>query len=241
MKITYYGHSCFGIEVAGKNIVLDPFITPNSLAGERLKLYCGPDGTFDLSKIPADYIFLSHGHADHVADAIALAKVTGATIVGIWEIYEWAIKNGVEKSHPMNKGGEWVFEFGTVKMVQAVHSSSLPDGSYGGDPAGWLFMTDEANIYFAGDTALTLDMQLIPRWTKLDAAMLPIGSNFTMTWKDAMLASDFIHCNNIIGMHYDTFGFIKINHEECQEAFERAGKKLHLMEIGSQMEITKHR
>ena len=179
MKLTYYGHSCFSVEIKGKHILFDPFVTYNELAKE-----------LDVNSIPADYIFLSHGHADHFADCVSVAQRTGATVVAAWEIHEWLNKNGVSKTHPMNTGGKWNFDFGAVKCVVAQHSSGLPDGSYGGNPMGFVFTTEEGNFYYSGDTALTMDMQLIPRWAKLDFAVLPIGDNFTMGVEDAVQAAE---------------------------------------------------
>lgn len=226
MKLTYLGHSCFQLEIKGKKILFDPFISFNELAKG-----------IDVNAIEADYIFLSHGHADHIADAISIAKRTAAKTVANWEIHEWLNKQGVSNTHPMNTGGKWVFEFGTVKAVVAQHSSGLPDGSYGGNPLGFLFLTDEGNFYYSGDTGLTLDMQLIPKWAKLDFALLPIGDNFTMDVADALICAEFIQCNQVVGMHYDTFGFIKIDHEAAIETFRSAGKSLLLPAIGSSLDL----
>jgi len=137
----------------------------------------------------------------------------------------------------MNTGGKWNFDFGTVKAVVAQHSSSLPDGSYGGNPMGFLFMTEEGNFYFSGDTALTLDMQLIPLWAKLDFALLPIGDNFTMDVADAIRCSDFIQCDKLVGLHYNTFGFIKIDTDSARSSFESAGKSLLLPGIGETIDL----
>ncbi|MBW8683915.1 metal-dependent hydrolase [Chitinophaga rhizophila] len=226
MKFTYYGHSSFSIEVKGKKIVFDPFITHNELAK-----------AVDINKIEADYIFCSHGHDDHVADLVVLAKRTKATVVGAFELTSWAGKQGLEKVHPMNTGGKWQFDFGTVKCVVAHHSSGMPDGSYGGNPMGFVFTTDEGNFYFAGDTALTLDMQLIPKYAKLDFAILPIGDNFTMGAEDAIVAAEFVDCKRIIGVHYDTFGYIKIDKDKTQQQFAAAGLDLLLPEIGSSIDL----
>jgi L-ascorbate metabolism protein UlaG (beta-lactamase superfamily) len=137
----------------------------------------------------------------------------------------------------MNTGGEWAFDFGKVKCMVAQHSSSLPDGTYGGNPMGFVADNDEGTFYFAGDTALTLDMQLIPMICRpLSFAILPIGSNFTMTYQDAVIASDFIQCDTIIGCHYDTFGYIKIDHDAAVKAFEAENKELILPAIGSELE-----
>jgi L-ascorbate metabolism protein UlaG (beta-lactamase superfamily) len=223
MKISYYGHSCFGIEIKGKNLLFDPLITYNPLI---------PGTGVTADTVKADYILVSHGHEDHIADCISIAKRTGATVVSSWEICTWLGKQGVEKTHPMNTGGKWAFDFGKVKCVVAQHSSSLPDGTYGGNPMGFVVESEEGNFYYAGDTALTYDMKLIGEYREIKFAFLPIGDNFTMGVDNAILATDFINCGDIIGMHYDTFGFIKINQQEAIDKFDRAGKKLKLMKIG---------
>ncbi len=226
MQITFYGQSCFGITINGKHLIFDPFITPNELAKD-----------IKLEDIPADYILLSHGHRDHVADAEAIAKRTGAKIISNYEIVSWYGAKGIE-GHPMNLGGSWQFDFGKVKYVNAVHSSVLPDGTPGGNPGGFVIESTEGTFYFAGDTALTWDMKLIPMTCKaLDFAILPIGDNFTMGYQDAVIASDFIACNNIIGCHYDTFGYIKIDQESAQKAFSDQGKELILLKIGESISI----
>jgi L-ascorbate metabolism protein UlaG (beta-lactamase superfamily) len=226
MKFTYYGHSSFAVEIKGKKIVFDPFITHNELAR-----------SIDVSRIEADYIFVSHGHADHVADLMDLAKRTGATVVAAFEVTEWVKKQGHEKVHPLNTGGKWAFDFGTVKCTVAHHSSGLPDGSYGGNPMGFIFITDEGNFHYSGDTALTFDMELIPRWAKLNYAILPIGDNFTMGVEDAVIAAEFIECSKIIGVHYDTFGYIKIDKADAVRQFEAAGLTLLLPAIGETIDV----
>lgn len=226
MKYTCYGHSCFAVEIKGKKILFDPFITHNELAAK-----------VDIHAITADYIFVSHGHEDHTADLVDLAKRTNATVVSNYEIVTWAGKQGIEKLHPMNTGGKWKFDFGTVKCVVAQHSSSLPDGAYGGNPMGFIFMTEEANFYYAGDTALTVDMELIPAITSLDFAVLPIGDNFTMGIEDAIAAAEMIECEKIIGVHYNTFGYVKIDTDEAKMQFIDAGLELLLPEIGSTIEV----
>lgn len=221
MNITYYGHSCFGVEINGKHLLFDPFISPNGLAKE-----------VDLNKIKADYILISHGHYDHIADAENLAKRTGAKVICIWEIYQWLEKKGVTNIHPMNIGGKVKLDFGNVKCVVAVHSSGLPDGTYGGNPMGFVVESSEGNFYYAGDTALTYDMKLIGDYRKIDFAFLPIGDNLTMGVDNAIIACDFIDCNTIIGMHYDTFEGIRIDKSEALSKFSRNGKHLTLMNIG---------
>lgn len=227
MKVTYFGHSCFLVETGGKRILFDPFISQNPLAGQ-----------VDAQAIHCDYILPSHAHLDHTADLETVARNNpDALIVGIWEIHDHYNKKGF-RTHPMNKGGWWSFDFGRVKMVNAVHSSSFPDGSYGGEPAGFVLDTPEGVLYFAGDTALTMDMQLIPMTCPaLDLAILPIGGNFTMNVHDAALASDFIRCDRIVGCHYDTFGYIKIDHQKAIETFAAKGKELILLNLGGSLEI----
>jgi len=226
MKLTCYGHSCFQVEIKGEKILFDPFITYNELAK-----------AVDVNSIETDYIFLSHGHADHIADCVSIAKRTGCKVVAVFEIHEWLNKQGISNTHPMNTGGKWNFDFGTVKCVVAQHSSCLPDGSYGGNPMGFIFTSTEGNFYYSGDTALTLDMQLVPTWAKLDFAVLPIGDNFTMDVADAVRAAGFIDCKTIVGVHYNTFGFIKIDEEEAKKAFAAAGKKLLLPAITETIDI----
>lgn len=226
MKYTYYGHSCFLVETNGKKLLFDPFISGNELAKN-----------INIASIEADYILVSHGHVDHIADCVAIAQSTGAKVVCSWEIYEWLGKKGVTNAHPMNTGGQWHFEGFSVRCVVAQHSSGLPDGSYGGNPMGFIISNEEGSFYYSGDTALTLDMQLIPRWAKLNFAVLPIGDNFTMGYEDAVEAARMTGCNTIIGVHYDTFGFIKIDHAKATDAFKKAGCTLHLVEIGKSISL----
>lgn len=224
MKITFYGHASLGIETNGKHIIVDPYITANELASH-----------IDINALKADYILLTHAHGDHILDVDAIAQNTGATIVSNAEIANYYQKKGFNV-HPMNHGGSWKFDFGSVKYVNAIHSSQFPDGTYGGNQGGFVIEADK-NIYIAGDTALTFDMKLIPMRTKLDLAILPLGSNFTMDAEDAVIASDFVECNDVLGYHYDTFGYIKIDHEATKKLFTDKGKKLTLLEVGSSIEL----
>jgi len=137
----------------------------------------------------------------------------------------------------MNHGGSFKLDFGTIKLVNAVHSSDMPDGSYGGNPVGFVINTDEGNFYYAGDTALTMDMKLIPHWSKLDVSILPVGDNFTMGIDDAVLAAEFVQCKKVIGVHFDTFGFIEIDHEQAVAKFEAADRELILPKIGQSIEL----
>lgn len=226
MKVTYYGHSCFAIRIKDKTILFDPFIRHNELAKN-----------IRVEDIKADYILISHGHSDHIGDAVEIAKNTNATVISNYEIISWLEKQGVTNVHPMNIGGHWFFDVCKVKCVVAVHSSALPDGTYGGNPMGFLLESEEGNVYYAGDTALTYDMKLIGDYKDIDIAFLPIGNNFTMGVDNAIIASGFIRCDRIIGMHYDTFGYIRIDHKEAIEKFNLAGKELLLMPVGDSIEL----
>lgn len=226
MKITYYGHSCFGVQVGGINLLFDPFIRGNDLAR-----------AVEISRIPADYILVSHGHADHIADAIEIARRTDATVISNYEITVWLGSKGITKTHPLNHGGGYPFEFGRVKFVNAIHSSSLPDGAYGGNPGGFVVETKKGNFYYAGDTALTLDMQLIGESTALAFAALPIGDNFTMGIDDAIKAAKMVRCRTILGLHYNTFPPIAIDSDKALEKFAAAGLELHLLDPGSELSI----
>lgn len=226
MEITYFGQSCFLFKLGEHRVLFDPFISANELAKD-----------VDVNSIEADFILLSHGHQDHVHDAEQLAKKNNALLMANFEVASWFEKKGVEKTHPMNPGGKVTLPFGTVKMVNAVHSSSMPDGSYGGVATGFVVETETQAFYFAGDTALTYDMKLIPEQFDLDFALLPIGDNFTMDIHDALVAADFVQVDKVIGMHYDTFPYIKIDHEEVKEVAKMAGKDLILMEIGQTISL----
>jgi L-ascorbate metabolism protein UlaG (beta-lactamase superfamily) len=223
MTFTYYGHSCFAIELpSGERLLFDPFVTPNPRAGG-----------IEVDSIAADYIFISHGHFDHIADAVPIARRTGALVVCSWEISQWLEKQGISNVRPMNTGGTWRAPFGAVYCAVAHHSSGLPDGSYGGNPMGFVVSSPHGTFYYAGDTALTLDMQLLRRRYTLDAAILPIGDNFTMGIEDAVVAAEFLQCSNIIGVHFDTFDLIRIDHQAAIAAFAKHGYTLRLPSVGA--------
>lgn len=227
MNLTFYGHACFSVEIQGKKILFDPFISGNELAK-----------SIDISKIEADYILISHGHQDHILDVEAIAKRTGAKLVSNYEIINWFAAKGLENGHPMNIGGKWKFDFGTVRYVNAIHTSSMPDGSYGGNPGGFVIESEDGNFYYSGDTALTYDMKLIPlTCAKIDFCVFPIGDNFTMGFNDAVSAAEFVNCERVIGVHYDTFGFIKIDKEKAKKEFNRNGKELILPTIGETISL----
>ena len=221
MKVTYYGHACFSVVVGGKTLLFDPFISGNPLAK-----------AIDVKSVPADFILVSHGHDDHVDDAVAIAKRTKALVIANFEVANWLEQQGAPRVHALNHGGGFQFDFGRAKFVNAVHSSTMPDGTNGGNAGGFVIETAEGNFYYSGDTALTLDMKLVGESTKLKLAVLCIGDNFTMGPDDAVKAAEFVRCNEILGVHYDTFPPIKIDHAAAQEKFKAAGKHLHLLSIG---------
>jgi len=221
MKLTYYGHACFAVVAGGKTLLFDPFITPNPLAKK-----------IDAGKIAADFILVSHGHGDHVADVIAIAQRTGATVIAPFEGGDWFEKKGVKNVQAMNHGGAAQVSFGRVKLTAAIHSSSMPDGSYGGNPCGFVIESNDGNFYYSGDTALTCDMKLIGEQTTLRFAVLPIGDFYTMGIEDAVRAASLIGVSRIVGVHYDTFPQIQIDRAAATKAAEAGGKELVLPAIG---------
>ncbi|MEY3398053.1 MAG: hypothetical protein RL220_647 [Bacteroidota bacterium] len=225
MKITYYGHSCFGIESGEIKLIFDPFISPNELAK-----------SIDVNTIKADFVLLSHGHGDHVADVETIASANGSTVVAAYEIASYYGAKGL-KYHPMNIGGRWDFGKWKVKAVNAVHSSVFNDGTYAGNPMGFVIEIEGKRFYYSGDTALHMDMQLIGKMHKPDFAFLCMGDNFTMGPEDALVAAEYIQCSNIIGMHFDTFPYIRIDHQKTISNFEAAGVKLMLPSIGQSWEL----
>lgn len=227
MLLKFLGHACFFFEWKGKKFIVDPFISPNSLASK-----------IEIDDIEVDYILITHGHEDHVADVERLAANNpGAQLISNFEIISWYDEKGL-KGHPMNHGGKYQFDFGTIKYVSAIHSSVLPDGSDGGNPGGFVLWDGDTSFYIAGDTALTYDMKLIPMLCpSLDFAILPVGDNFTMGSKEAIVAADFIKCQKIIGCHFDTFPPIKIDHDKVKADFAQKNIDFHLPEIGETIEL----
>lgn len=226
MNITFYGHSCFSAAVAGKTLLFDPFISPNPAAAH-----------IDLDSIKADYILLTHGHEDHIADAESLLKSTGAALLSNFEIVGWYQEKGIENCIAFNIGGKVTIGDLTIKYVNAVHSSSLPDGSYGGNPGGFVIESSEGAFYVSGDTALTYDMKLLGEFHNLDWAALCIGDNFTMGYEDAAVCASWAGVSSILGLHYDTFPQIAIDHSAAQQHFLSQGLQLYLPEIGETISI----
>lgn len=226
MNVQFLGHASLQIEANGKFIVVDPFITPNESAKH-----------IDFNALKADYIVITHAHQDHVYDVEALAKRTGALIISNAEIAGYYAAKGLN-THGMNTGGKYTFDFGTIRSTIAFHSSSFADGTYGGDPNGYIIESDNKRIYIAGDTALTYEMKLIPEIVgDINLAILPIGDNFTMGVKDAVLAADFVGATKILGYHYDTFPPIKIDKSEAKSIFFHNNLELVLLEIGESLHV----
>lgn len=204
VKLTYHGHAAWTIESDGYTILIDPFFTDNPLADVKAE------------DVKADYILVSHAHGDHLGDTIEIARRTGATVISNYEIYNYCVARGVN-AHPLHIGGGYNFPFGRVKLTIAHHGSSFPDGSYGGNPCGFIIQTGGKTIYDAADTALFYDMKIIGDLHKPDVALLPIGDNFTMGPDDALYAVELLRPKLVIPMHYRTFGWI----EQDEMAFAR--------------------
>ncbi len=195
-KLTWYGHATLGLETSGFTVLVDPYFSGN------------PSASTSADKVKADFILVSHGHGDHIGDTVSIAKRTGALVISINEIAVWLSKQGV-KAHGQHLGGGYKHPFGYLKLTLALHGSALPDGSYGGNPSGFLLTTNEGKkIYFAQDTGLFGDMKLIGE-EGIDLALLPIGDNFTMGPDDALRAVELLQPKHVIPIHYNTWGLIE--------------------------------
>ena len=226
MLITYFGHSCLGVKIGKYTLLFDPFISENKLAAH-----------ININEVETDYIFLSHGHFDHVSDTLAIANRTNATLIANPEVNSWFKEQGVSLTIPMNIGGKIALPFGTVRMVAAAHSSTMPDGSNGGNAGGFLVHSGEKSFYFAGDTGLTTEMKLISEFWQVDFAILPIGDHFTMGIDEAIIAAKFVGVKKVIGVHYDTFPYITIKKDDAIYAFAQAGIELILLPIGGSIQL----
>lgn len=218
MNCRYLGHSSFIIEFGGKSLIFDPFIN---------------DPSIDIASLKGDFLLLSHAHMDHIRDVEKVRENNpDIQIIANYELASFYEKKGYAVHH-LNHGGKKTFDFGTVKFVNAIHSSSFSDGTFGGNPGGFVIWNASSCFYFSGDTALTMDMKLIPiTCPKLDFAILSLGDNFTMGYEDASIAAQFIECREIIGCHYNTFEVINIDTVKAKEVFSSKNINLHLPAIG---------
>lgn len=227
IKYTYVGHATHLLDVNGKKIVIDPFFGDN------------PSTDMAADAVQADYILLTHGHFDHVADAVAIAKRTGATVVSNFEISNWLGQQGVpqEQLHAQHIGGGFNYDFGYVKFTIAHHGSGLPDGSDGGNPAGLLITADGKKLYFAGDTGLFYSMKLYGE-EGIDFAVLPIGDNFTMGPDDALRAVKLLTPKVVVPSHYNTWDLIAQDAEAWKTRVEaETGSKVVVLKPGESLNV----
>jgi len=222
MKLTFHGHSCWEVESGGHRVLIDPFLTGNPKADVE------PSSFAEL-----DAIVVTHGHGDHIGDAVQIAKKSGALVVSNFEIATWFQGKGCT-AHPMHIGGGRAFPFGHVKFTIAHHGSTGPDGEPLGNPMGVVLTMDGRKVYHAGDTGLFLDMKLIAEMNgPLDVALLPIGDNFTMGVRDAVKAAELLAARVAIPMHYDTFDVIAADPEAFARGVRESGGQAEIVEVGA--------
>ncbi|HEY60664.1 MAG TPA: metal-dependent hydrolase [Anaerolineae bacterium] len=227
LKLNFYGHAALGLEVDSYQLLVDPFLDDN------------PCASIKSSEVAADYILVTHAHGDHLGDIVAIAKRTGAVVITVFEIANWLEARGV-KTHAQHLGGGHTFPFGYLKLTLALHGSALPDGSYGGNPAGFL-LTNKAGerIYLAGDTGLFGDMKLIGE-EGIDIAVLPIGDNYTMGPADALRAVKLLMPGYVIPIHYDTFELIEQDAQAWKDKVEReTAAKVVVLKPGGSFQLQK--
>ncbi len=226
IRLTWYGQACFLIDTGDARLLIDPFITGNPMA------------TIKPEDIAADYILVSHGHEDHLGDTLDIAKRTGAMVITNFEIHNWLIGQGIENIHPQHIGGGFDYPWGRVKLTIAHHGSGLPDGSYGGNPCGFLLYLQGKKIYHACDTGLFYDMKLIGE-EGIDLAILPIGDNFTMGPDDALRAVRLIQPRMAVPIHYNTFDVIKQDpHAWAATVEQETSTKVSVITPGDGFEIS---
>lgn len=223
-KLTYFSHSAWKIESGSHTILIDPFLNDN------------PTSPVKANEVKADFIIVTHGHGDHVGDAVEIAKANNSTIITNFEIANWLGEKGVN-AHPMHIGGAKEFPFGKVKLTQAFHGSALPDGSYGGMPAGVLITVEGKTLYHTGDTGLFGDMKLIGEMNPLEIALIPIGDNFTMGMDDAVKAVELLKPKKVIPMHYKTFDVINADPNEFVKRVNKFGVDAEVLDYGASIEF----
>lgn len=231
MELTFIGHAGVLIQLGENRVAIDPFLTPNPAAQKA---------GWGVTDLEVDDLLITHGHEDHVADAPLISKRDGVTSIANFEVAQWLSNQGAHQVIHMNHGGVIQRPYGSVRMVNAVHSSTLPDGSPGGNPGGFIIESNGKRLYHAGDTALHMDMELIGRHWKPDVALLPVGDCFTMGPEDALIAAQMIQCDLIVGIHLDTFPPITLSDDRKRRAvasFAEVGKHLIFPEFGERISV----
>ena len=224
IKINYIGHSAFFIKSKNSGVLIDPFLTGN------------PKAVCNFKKEDITHIFVTHGHGDHLGDAIPISKATKAPVCAIFELANYCLQKGAVASG-VNIGGKLEFPFGSARFLPAFHSSSTPDGVYAGMPAAVLLDVDGVKVYHAGDTCLNSEMKTVGEVYKPDIALLPVGSCYTMDVDDAVIAAKWLGVKRVIPMHYNTFDAISVDVAKMKQAFESQGVGCIVLNFGESVEI----